>query len=146
MTPMEKKRVSAGGNSVQSVGMQSIHISTSSGAGRRSLMPGQSAFGVPPSAHSSGNSNSNSRASRASFAIRTDVIAEGIWQEQLRRQWASTHSPFEGIVIKKSRGDFVCAPPGIRSHRDGLFDMVSQLNVTVRLRPLRSDVASLLTT
>ncbi|KAH7361929.1 glycosyl transferase family group 2-domain-containing protein [Plectosphaerella cucumerina] len=139
ITPRQSQRASTSDNSIQSLGMQSVQISTPSGAGRQSLMPGQSAFSRPVSVHGS----SNSRHSRASMALRTDVIAEGIWQEQLRRQWAS-YSPFEGIVIKKSRGDFVCAPAIIRNHRDSLFDMVTQLNVTAALTLRTSTVESII--
>lgn len=62
--------------------------------------------------------------------LRADVTVHSLWQDQLRRLYATSLSPWEGAILKKGRNDFVCAPADIRNVRNGLFDLVCQLNVS----------------
>ncbi|KAF4827643.1 hypothetical protein CGCTS75_v008069 [Colletotrichum tropicale] len=62
--------------------------------------------------------------------LRADVTVHGMYQEQLRKGYASAWNLGEGIVLKKGRNDFVCAPPQMQTVPYGFFDMVGQLNVS----------------
>ncbi|KAH0443358.1 glycosyltransferase family 2 protein [Colletotrichum camelliae] len=62
--------------------------------------------------------------------LRADVTVHGMYQEQLRKGYASAWNLGEGLVLKKGRSDFVCAPPQMQTVPYGFFDMVGQLNVS----------------
>lgn len=63
--------------------------------------------------------------------LRTDVVVHSLWQDQLRKMYASAYHTWEGAVLKKSRNEWACAPPELRQHPGGFFDMVCKLNVRV---------------
>lgn len=63
--------------------------------------------------------------------LRADVTVHGIYQDQLRKMYASSWNLGEGVVLKKGRNDFVCAPPQLSTVPYGFYDMVCQLNVSV---------------
>lgn len=62
--------------------------------------------------------------------IKADVMATWINQQQMERMW-STNLPGEGIVLKKARDNFTCAPMTLRNEVDGFFDQVVAMNVRV---------------
>lgn len=68
-----------------------------------------------------------------------------MYQEQLRKGYASAWNLGEGIVLKKGRNDFVCAPPQMQTVPYGFFDMVGQLNVSVSRKMTPSHIMSELT-
>lgn len=72
-------------------------------------------------------------ASSHALDLRTEVVVHSLWQNQLRRLHISNFTPYEGVVLKKSRGDYACAPSELKECRGGLYDMMSELNVNVRL-------------
>ncbi|KAL2760365.1 hypothetical protein ACRALDRAFT_2095977, partial [Sodiomyces alcalophilus JCM 7366] len=61
--------------------------------------------------------------------LRTDVVVHSLWQDQLRRMYASAYHTWEGAVLKKARNEWVCAPPELRQYPGGFYDMVCKLNV-----------------
>lgn len=63
--------------------------------------------------------------------LRADVTVHSLYQDQLRKMYASAWNLGEGCVLKKGRNDYVCAPPQLSTIPNGFFDMVSQLNVSV---------------
>lgn len=63
--------------------------------------------------------------------LRADVTVHSIYQDQLRKMYASAWNLGEGVVLKKGRNDYVCAPPQLSTVPNGFFDMVTQLNVSV---------------
>ncbi|PTB34760.1 hypothetical protein M441DRAFT_85102 [Trichoderma asperellum CBS 433.97] len=50
-------------------------------------------------------------------------------EQQLRKQYASGFDPFEGVVLKKARGNFTCCPKQLAIFPEGIYAMVSLMNV-----------------
>jgi len=61
--------------------------------------------------------------------VRNDMMVNWLYEQQLRKQYATGDDPFEGVVLKKSRGNFTCCPPHMAAIPESLFAMVSQMNV-----------------
>jgi len=62
--------------------------------------------------------------------IKSDVMVNFLHQQQMERLWTS-HMPTEGVVLKKSRGNYTCSPDILRREIGGLFDQVVTMNVKV---------------
>ncbi|TDZ51795.1 Glucans biosynthesis glucosyltransferase H [Colletotrichum trifolii] len=62
--------------------------------------------------------------------LRADVTVHSIYQDQLRKMYTSPWNLGEGVVLKKGRNDFICAPPQLSTVPNGFYDMVCQLNVS----------------
>ncbi|KAL6252468.1 hypothetical protein RBB50_000187 [Rhinocladiella similis] len=60
--------------------------------------------------------------------MKADMMCNWLYQQQLERMW-STNGLEEGVVLKKTKDDYKCAPADLLTHRDGLFDAVQKLNV-----------------
>lgn len=60
--------------------------------------------------------------------VKHDVMVTHLYQQMLRRMWVSDHIE-EGIILKRSRDDFLCIPADLRDQRAGLYDAVRALNV-----------------
>ncbi|EXJ85841.1 hypothetical protein A1O1_06210 [Capronia coronata CBS 617.96] len=60
--------------------------------------------------------------------LKTDMMCTWLHQQQLEKMW-STNGLEEGVVIKKARDEYKCAPEDLRSRSDGVFDAVRKLNV-----------------
>lgn len=67
--------------------------------------------------------------------MKTEVMAEWLYKQQRLKLWASS-GPEEGVVLKKSRGEYTCCPEDLRYMRGGLFEQIVNMNVAVRTRPL----------
>ncbi|KAL2268716.1 hypothetical protein VTJ83DRAFT_3562 [Remersonia thermophila] len=61
--------------------------------------------------------------------IRNDMMVNWLYEQQLRSQYASGMDPYEGVVLKKTRGVFTCCPPQMAVIPDSLFAAVVQMNV-----------------
>lgn len=61
--------------------------------------------------------------------IRNDMMVNWLYEQQLRKQYASGLDPYEGVVLKKARGTFTCCPPQMAAIPDSLYAVVSQMNV-----------------
>jgi len=64
--------------------------------------------------------------------VKSDMMVKWIYEELLRRQYASGIDAFEGVVVKKTRGHFACYPQGRSSEPSGFFAMAAEMNVRVR--------------
>ncbi len=75
--------------------------------------------------------------------IKSDVMVNFLHQQQMERLWTS-HVPSEGVVLKKSRGNYTCSPDILRREIGGLFDQVVTMNVKVIMSAsyTRLDVAN----
>ncbi|WYZ40512.1 hypothetical protein EsH8_IV_000853 [Colletotrichum jinshuiense] len=62
--------------------------------------------------------------------FRSDMTVHSLYQDQLRKMYASAWNLGEGVVLKKGRNDYACAPPQLSTIPNGFYDMVSQLNVS----------------
>ncbi|KAL9624573.1 MAG: hypothetical protein Q9160_001237 [Pyrenula sp. 1 TL-2023] len=60
--------------------------------------------------------------------VKHDVMITHLYQQILQRMWVSDQFE-EGIVLKRSRDDFLCLPADLREHRAGLYDAIRALNV-----------------
>ena len=63
--------------------------------------------------------------------LRADLMVQNIWQDQLRRVYASGNGTGEGVVLKKAKGDYICAPAALRTDSKVFYDAICQLNVSV---------------
>jgi hypothetical protein len=62
--------------------------------------------------------------------MKTEVMAEWLYKQQRLKLWASS-GPEEGVILKKSRGEYTCCPEDLRYMRSGLFEQIVQMNVAV---------------
>lgn len=62
--------------------------------------------------------------------IKCDVMVNWLYQQQAERLWTSGGID-EGVVLKKSRGEYTCCPPDIVDEPYGFFKAVESLNVRV---------------
>ncbi|KAI1609612.1 glycosyl transferase family group 2-domain-containing protein [Exophiala viscosa] len=60
--------------------------------------------------------------------LKNDMMCNWLHQQQLERMW-STNGIEEGVMLKKAKDDYKCAPEDLRSRPDGLFGAVQKLNV-----------------
>lgn len=63
--------------------------------------------------------------------FKADIMVQNLWQDQLRRVYASGYDSEEGVVLKKSKGDWICSPLSLRDEEQGFFEAICQLNVSV---------------
>lgn len=64
--------------------------------------------------------------------IKSDVMVNYLHQQQLRKMWS--HGGLEeGVLLKKSRNDYMCCPQDLSQVRGGIFDCVVKMNVRVCL-------------
>ncbi|THZ35155.1 hypothetical protein D6C90_07453 [Aureobasidium pullulans] len=70
---------------------------------------------------------------------RSELMVNHLWSQQAKLFWYAQEED-EGVVIKQSRGSYVCCPPDL-CRPDGFFDAISALNVksamTVNTRLIR---------
>ncbi|KAK2068327.1 hypothetical protein P8C59_002969 [Phyllachora maydis] len=57
------------------------------------------------------------------------MMVNWLYEQQVRKQYASCHNPFEGVVLKKTRGNYTCCPPHMAALPASLFTAVCQMNV-----------------
>jgi hypothetical protein len=62
--------------------------------------------------------------------MKCDVIVNWLHSQQEERQWLSGGSR-EGVMLKKAKGKYACAPKSLEDADSLLFDIVAQLNVRV---------------
>jgi hypothetical protein len=57
------------------------------------------------------------------------MMVTWLYQQQLRLQLVTGMDVFEGVVLKKARGNFTCCPPHMAQIPGSLYEMVVQMNV-----------------
>lgn len=62
--------------------------------------------------------------------LKSDMMCNWLHQQQLERMW-TTNGIEEGVMLKKAKDDYTCAPEDLRARPDGVFDAVRRLNVKV---------------
>ena len=62
--------------------------------------------------------------------VRNEVMINFLRQRQLEKLWSDSNIT-EGVILKRSKGDFICQPPELAQQADGYFDQVKRLNVKV---------------
>jgi hypothetical protein len=61
--------------------------------------------------------------------IKNDMMVKWLYEQQLRKHYASGQDAFEGAVLKKGRGNFTCCPPQMSLIPNSLYEMVTRMNV-----------------
>lgn len=64
--------------------------------------------------------------------VKFDVMLLYLRQQQLEKRWTSGN-PTEGVVLRKSKNDYICQPPELLRQVNGVYDEVKKLNVKVRI-------------
>jgi hypothetical protein len=59
---------------------------------------------------------------------RCELLVNHLWSQQVKLLWYAGDD--EGVIIKQSRGKYVCCPPDLCSP-DGFYDAIQALNVKV---------------
>lgn len=78
--------------------------------------------------------------------LKAEMLVNWIHREQMRHLW-SAGGPDEGVIVKKSPGQYTCCPPELQSDPDGLFwDAITNLNVKCALTVNRRVVRTFLET
>jgi len=74
-----------------------------------------------------------SRNSTADFIndMKCEVIVNQLHQKQQEKLWSLGVDPGEGVVLKKSRGMYTCAPTSLTADGSGFFEAIQALNVKV---------------
>jgi hypothetical protein len=62
--------------------------------------------------------------------VRNAVMINFLRQCQLKKLWSDI-SLDEGVILKRSKGDFICQPEDMSSLPGGFYDQVMRLNVKV---------------
>ncbi|PQE04687.1 glycosyltransferase family 2 protein [Rutstroemia sp. NJR-2017a BBW] len=60
--------------------------------------------------------------------IKSDVMVSYLHQQQLEKMWASGAAG-EGVILKKSKGNYTCFPTQLENDPGGLFEAVKKMNV-----------------
>lgn len=63
--------------------------------------------------------------------MRLNVICNWLHQQQLQRMW-SIGEEEEGVLVRKSKGKYVCCPRDLLLCKNGLHNAIQLLNVKVR--------------
>lgn len=83
----------------------------------------------PGSIFASGEARSTQNS--ALYDIKCDVMVNYLHQQQLERMWTIPSAPDEGVVLKKSRGQYTACPQEISPHLSAFAQAVEGLNVKV---------------
>jgi hypothetical protein len=63
--------------------------------------------------------------------VKTDVMCNWLYQQQLEKQYVTGMLPGEGVVIKKGKNNYASCPPQLRELPGSLYEMAMELNVRV---------------
>lgn len=59
---------------------------------------------------------------------RNDIMVNYFFQQAVQKSLISQEL-WQGVVLKKARGDYACHPPQLKVMENGLYDMVSKMNI-----------------
>lgn len=76
------------------------------------------------------SNESQVRMSTSTTAIKCDVMIQFLRQRQLEKLW-SDGAPDEGVIMRRSKNDFVCQPQDLAHQGSGFFSEIYKLNVKV---------------
>lgn len=97
---------------------------------------GTPAWSRPASLYPAGGEFRNSQSDDLN-EIKCDVMVNWLYQQQMERLWTAGGMD-EGVVLKKTRGQYTCCPADIIDEPYGFFKAVETLNVRVRCHRLLS--------
>ncbi|EXJ80994.1 hypothetical protein A1O3_07282 [Capronia epimyces CBS 606.96] len=67
-----------------------------------------------------------------SINVKFEVMLLYLRQQQLEKRWAEGNST-EGVILKKSKDDFICQPADLSKHVNGFYNEIKKLNVKVAM-------------
>jgi hypothetical protein len=65
--------------------------------------------------------------------VKCEVMVNWLHSQQEEKQWLSGEEE-EGVLLKKSKGDYACVPASLVTDATMISDVVAQLNVKVSLQ------------
>lgn len=68
-----------------------------------------------------------------SEAFRNDIMLKFLYQRQLEKLWSDKTFEEQGVILKRSKNDFICSPRDLLLRTGGLYDQVKLLNVKVAM-------------
>lgn len=81
------------------------------------------------SSPASAQTTSSNSTSAVSLHARWNFMADYLRLQQVSRQWSDGAD--QGVVMKRSRGDYICSPPDLALVEEGFMKAVEMLNVQV---------------
>lgn len=76
-------------------------------------------------------SSINSRIGEGFHNLKYEAQANYLHQQQQERMWTTGNDEDQGVVLKKSRDEYVCCPDSIASSPHGFAAAIQKLNVRV---------------
>ncbi|KAK1780791.1 glycosyl transferase family group 2-domain-containing protein [Copromyces sp. CBS 386.78] len=67
--------------------------------------------------------------SAAMAKVRNDMMVNSLFEQMCRKLYSTGVDPYEGVVLKESRGNFICYPPQMAAIPNSLYAMITQMNV-----------------
>ena len=78
---------------------------------------------------------------------RCEIMVSWLHQQQIEKTWFEVRADDEGVVLKKSKGEYVCCPEHVAEAPNGFCRAVEALNVRVSLdKPLLCPVVVIMLT
>lgn len=62
---------------------------------------------------------------------RCEIMVSWLHQQQIERTWFDSRANDEGVVLKKSKGEYACCPENLADEPEGFCKAVELLNVRV---------------
>jgi hypothetical protein len=62
---------------------------------------------------------------------RCEILVSWLHQQQIEKTWVDVHAEDEGVVLKKSKGEYVCCPEHVGEAQHGFCRAIEALNVRV---------------
>ena len=63
--------------------------------------------------------------------MKAEIMCNYLHQQQMKKMW-SNGGQEEGVILRKSREEYMCCPTDLQAQKNGLFDAARKLNVRVR--------------
>ncbi|KAI9835223.1 MAG: hypothetical protein M1837_003884 [Sclerophora amabilis] len=68
----------------------------------------------------------------AIMELKSEMMVNHLWQQQRRKMWFGGLAN-EGVVLKKTKGQYACAPQSLQYDEGGLFEAIRDMNVRVAM-------------
>ena len=63
---------------------------------------------------------------------RCEIMVSWLHQQQIEKTWFDSRARDQGVVLKRSKGDYVSCPENVADEPDGFRRAIEMLNVRVR--------------
>lgn len=62
-------------------------------------------------------------------SLRSDVMVNSLYQQALQKSYLNPADLWQGVVLKKARGEYACCPPQLRHLENSFFAAAADMNV-----------------